>query len=1168
MDGNKSLEVSGCKTAFRLKGAWLLPLVVLSLAALSACVTKTVAPNDNLVVSFTEFPPQTVQAGSQTSLAATVANDAQDQGVDWNVSCSVTSCGSFNPTHTSDGESTTYTAPNTAPIGGVNLTARATAFPSESATQTVTISSEVSITITGTPASPLGSGTTTQVVAKVTGDPNNQGVNWMLSCGASTNCGSITASTASGVAATYTAPSGVTSSITVTITAIAVADTTQTATTSVVVNPSAAVSIAFATGTGAPPSSMLAGAAQNIIAIVSGDSLNLGVDWSVSCTGNGGNCGTLNSGNAGSPLHTNNGAPITYAAPTPVPAGGLNVAITASATASPLTAFIQATIAISNPVISISTISGAPTSLTVGGKATLSATVANDPLPPAPDGVDWTVSCTPDPSSNCGGFNLSPAHTTTTPPQSIIYTAPTIIPLSGSVTITATSTANPSSFSTATMSITASTAISISFATGANAPPSQLTASSNANIAAIVTNDSLPPLPNGVDWSVTCGSTGAGACGTFSGQSTAHTGSGVPVSYTAPPTAPTGSTVTITATSTASDQPGLGPVQSVPATITINNAVTTITFTQAVSPMAAGTSETIAATVQNDSSNAGVSWSVACTNPTTNASGCGSFNPTSSPGTSSPSTSFTAPPAVPAGGLTVTITAASLAPGAATGTAVIDITPNPNLSLLQGQYAFSVTGVDNAGPFYAVAGSIVADGNGNITGGEEDINTFQFECLTNAGLTGNYTVGPDGRGTINLQLPANFCSGAAQTLSFTVINGAGAATPSAVITEFDTFATLSGTMNLQDTTDIGAGNQNAISGSYAFLFSGLDLNGPSVVNNLSNVDFGGTFTVSTGGALTPIKLDQNDQVTAAVTKNSSTSGTYTILDSFGRGTATIGTGSGEKLYIFYVVDATHIKFISDGNQDFNFATSGEAFSQGGSFSGPFVFSLGGVDGSVTQSNPLVAGGVFSAAGTAGELDVDDNGQVTASGGNTFTGVVTGPTAGRGTMTLTVQGVTTVPVPSQFAFYPTASHGVLLMDLDLTPVQFTTIGTAQAQDAIPPTSLNGNFAMDLTGIIDGVGEEDANGQIIEDQTSAFTGTSNVNQLGVVSPGAMVTGTTGSSPTAGRLTGSLTFVLASPEQPQTLKELFYIANANNILFIEMDNLGETGGFWQMQTLTPAQ
>src|ERR1700689_3000943 len=92
---DKSFEVSGCNNVFRLRGArLLLPLVVLSLAALSACVTKTVAPSGEVVVSFTEFAPQSVQAGSQTSLAATVANDTQDQGVDWNVSCSVTSCGS------------------------------------------------------------------------------------------------------------------------------------------------------------------------------------------------------------------------------------------------------------------------------------------------------------------------------------------------------------------------------------------------------------------------------------------------------------------------------------------------------------------------------------------------------------------------------------------------------------------------------------------------------------------------------------------------------------------------------------------------------------------------------------------------------------------------------------------------------------------------------------------------------------------------------------------------------------------------------------------------------------------------------------------------------------------------------------------------------------------
>src|ERR1700730_264223 len=200
-----------------------------SMLALSACVTKQVAPSTVPVVSFQLQPPSTLQAGAQTTVVAVVTNDPKMMGIDWNASCVNTNCGSFNPAHTLSGQSTTYTAPSSPPQGGVNLAARATASPAQTVVATVTIFTNVQIKLTGFPSSPLGAGNTTTLIAVVTGDPNNPplGVGWSLNCTAAV-CGTLsTLNTASGAPVTYTAPPTVTSSFTVPFQATPIADTTQ-----------------------------------------------------------------------------------------------------------------------------------------------------------------------------------------------------------------------------------------------------------------------------------------------------------------------------------------------------------------------------------------------------------------------------------------------------------------------------------------------------------------------------------------------------------------------------------------------------------------------------------------------------------------------------------------------------------------------------------------------------------------------------------------------------------------------------------------------------------------------------------------------------------------------------------------------------------------------------
>src|ERR1700733_5539717 len=445
MNDSKNSKVSCNAGTFVSARAVLVSIcAALSLIALSACVTKTVAPSTVPMVSFQLLPPATIQSGGQAQLIAVVTNDPKMMGIDWNPSCTTTSCGSFNPTHTVSGQPTTYTAPTSAPQGGVNLAARATALPAQTAVVNVTIFTNVAIKLTGFPASPLGAGNTTMITAVVSGDPNNPplGVGWSVNCSGAVSCGSLSASqTATGTPVIYTAPAPVTASFTAAIQASPLADTTQIITTSITVNPSSSVLVTFTPG---PPGSIPAGTTVMVAATVSNDPQAGGVNWSVACTNSAaaGQCGTF-----ANPPHTASTVPIAYTAPATVPAGGLPVVITAASADVP-SAVANASSNITNPALSVAITTGPPSSMPVSTTALLVATLQNDT---SNKGVTWTASCTAATGSTCGSFSL-PA---TTSGMATTYQAPTAVPTGGGVvTITATTVATPVATATAMVTIT------------------------------------------------------------------------------------------------------------------------------------------------------------------------------------------------------------------------------------------------------------------------------------------------------------------------------------------------------------------------------------------------------------------------------------------------------------------------------------------------------------------------------------------------------------------------------------------------------------------------------------------------------------------------------------------------------------------------------------------
>lgn len=240
---------------FHRKGASLLQrlaallLVCPLAAALLGCggggSSKSSGTNGTPSISVAVSPAtSTVQEGKTQAFTATLTNDSGAKGVNWTVTCSVSSCGTLSGATTT---SVTYTAPG--PVASnLTVTVTATSVADATKTATATISVPAIAVVVAPSTATVNSGTSTQsFTATVTNDPGNTGATWALSgagC-AGVTCGTLSAtSSASGTPVAYTAPAAVPTPATVTLTATSVTDTTKTATATIT------VTLASACGTG------------------------------------------------------------------------------------------------------------------------------------------------------------------------------------------------------------------------------------------------------------------------------------------------------------------------------------------------------------------------------------------------------------------------------------------------------------------------------------------------------------------------------------------------------------------------------------------------------------------------------------------------------------------------------------------------------------------------------------------------------------------------------------------------------------------------------------------------------------------------------------------------------------------------------------------------------
>jgi hypothetical protein len=759
----------------------------------------------------------------------------------------------------------------------------------------------------------------------------------------------------------------------------------------------------------------------------------------------------------------------------------------------------------------------------LSGISNFAAIVAGDP---DAKGVNWTVTCVPAPipQGSCGTIT---EHTASGYPTT--YSAPInydeqTVPVNGTVTITGASSADPSKTVSATIQVTATPPISVGFN---EAPPVSMLTGATANLVAVVLNDSSNA---GADFALTCGSTNP--CGTIVPAHTSGTIGAFTV-YTAPNIVPVDGTVTITAASTAD------PTQTVSATVTIKQAPLTITLSQTPTPnLPVGASTNLTAFVTFDLLNAGVDWTASC-----QSTSCGSFNPAHT--TSGQLTTYTAPQTVPTDGL-VTLTAASTTTPTTTVTAQVTITPaNLRNDLLNGRYAFLLQGVREGGP-WAIAGSLFADGVGDINVATErflgDNNTYS--------VSGTYFIGSDGVGTITL-------NGAPTGLGYW-LNGQQIFQVSVVssglmsMEEFDGYydpnlhvaygGTLSGTLEQQS----AAGFQPLSSlYSYCFLLSGV---GPQDAPAF----YGGVL----GGSTLIFAMDRS---IGGVIDSISGQASFNSVSSDGSsGNIVMGPYS----FGYFVIDSGRwILIAGAGSSDL---PAGQLYLQHSLPLSPhdFAFTETGATPLPQGSSPLALGGLLSldAQGNmVGLMDANINGTVTSAqiSGNLSVSS-SGPTQGRGILTVTGGAA------QQFAFYATAHNGALLLELD---PQMSGVGVAipQTSGSTATASLfSGNYAAayqtigeinaasggvgswnDFLGLITADGVSNLGGSMALDQFDESSGT-----FWTQTPNATLTGSF-SAGTLGRFPGSFTIPPLATSQ-----QVFYILDSTTVLSLGLDSEPSTG------------
>jgi len=425
------------------------------------------------------------------------------------------------------------------------------------------------------------------------------------------------------------------------------------------------------------------------------------------------------------------------------------------------------------------------------------------------------------------------------------------------------------------------------------------------------------------------------------------------------------------------------------------------------------------------------------------------------------------------------------------GTAIIN-------SLFSGAYSFLFHGFDSGGNV-EMAGNFNANGAGTISGGQLDSNRSggTLGVFTGSTFTGTYSVGSDGRGT--MQWITTNSKGAMSTTNYVLAEDSGG---NFHMIENDTIGTpqTHGSGIIKPVVG-GASSAASLSGNYVFELDGQDNQGKSeVIVGVTHAD--GNSTLTTG------MFDVNDGGTYSPAVGPLT-GTFSVGSSNNKGLLVLtyqipGALQVSPQYTFYFVSPNDIFLIDvDPTDATHPRLAGEMILQQTSTAfdatalhGTSVVTGSGLDG----SNASVLAGLLTGLTTAGGIN-EANSTYDQNDGGTFTpnnaaaGTYTPDPSTNGRIAFTGLGARLAAAyltgPNQGILIgsdPAVTYGLLDAQTSTAPFANTSIlggYTLSAETTLDPAALNITGQLDsltgngtMTGILD---EADNDGTPHTDQS---------------------------------------------------------------------------------------
>jgi hypothetical protein len=466
--------------------------------------------------------------------------------------------------------------------------------------------------------------------------------------------------------------------------------------------------------------------------------------------------------------------------------------------------------------------------------------------------------------------------------------------------------------------------------------------------------------------------------------------------------------------------------------------------------------------------------------------------------------------------------------------------------LADGNYVYHLAGEDGTSPYF-VAGAFTVQ-NAVIAAGEQDMIDDNIIVQDNLVASGSSLSLANG----NIQIVLNTGDTAIGVNGIETFRGTVVSNTRVLISEFDTFATATGSIDQQTSTAAPAGG-------YAFNVGGLDGSAQP-----SNLVIGGILNISGASIVIANSVfDYNDGGSIGQAQ-SFTAGTVSAPDPFGRVVFTLTPPANTGLQSFavagYTVGTNQIQLV-ETNDTLGGDLGGTALGQGsntGQFNlasvagNSYAFAAIGQDNTSAGGSNIVqmAGGFgLNANGTvSGDLALND---LYFSFGSQITGgTYTIDPTGRVTLTATITS-------NQISNNPTFTFQLYLdgngnaLELGVDSIQITS-GLSYLQQA-PSADFEGNYALNVYGF-SSINQEPAWAAVgpVTVASGAFSGYTDysvqnaANSASIVTPGVPLSGSENSS------IGWLTLTGLNAGSPQTQSGFgYYPIDDRRVIAIELDN-----------------